>query len=161
MADATTQRDWTVSMPHVRKAVAFIRRRKGGVTAEELVQWDDEHGRRLFNWYDPKAADLYRAMEARFFLNKFRARFENMRVRCFIHVREDEKAGIERSAYQSTQTIVEDEGMRAQVIRDIKKRMTTLASELAFWKLTASEQVEILEALQFAMAPERKGKSAA
>jgi hypothetical protein len=161
MADATTQRNWTVSAPHVRKAVAFIKRRKGGVTAEELVQWDAEHGRRLFTWDDAKGAEQFRLLEARLFTNRFRAVFDKMRVRCFIHIREDAKAGIDRSAYQSTQTIIEDDGMRAQVIRDIKKRMTSLASELAFWKLTPAEQVEILEALQFAMSPERKSKPAA
>lgn len=131
-------RTWKRNLPHVRKALAFIRQR-GAVTAAELVEWDFRHGRRLFTWDQDKAADEYRMMEARFFLNSFRARFDGMRVRAFIHVREDESRQIDRDAYCTIESISQHQGMREQVIENVTKRMESLAAELRMWRLTRAE----------------------
>lgn len=155
-------RNWSANTTHVRKALAFIRKRKGGVTADELVEWDVAHGRRLFTWDEPKAAEQFRLLEARLFLNRFRGMFDKMRVRAFIHVREDAESGIERSAYQTVEAISAHDGMRGQVVRDIVKRMKTLASELAMWKLDDSERAELFAQLNEAIKgkPEKVAEAA-
>jgi hypothetical protein len=146
-ADPQTQTiTWKVSTPHVRRALAFIKKR-GAVTAEDLVAWDREHGRRLFDWNDATAAEEWRLHSARIFLNKFRAVFEGMRVRAHIHIHEDAEAGIDESAYYTVEAITKHAGMRAQVIDDITRRMKMLASELKMWKLSAEEQAQLFQRL--------------
>lgn len=146
----TFDQNWSADVPQVRRALAFIRR-KHGVTAEELVAWDAEHGRRLFDWNDSNAAEEWRRQQARVFLNRFRGVFDKMRVRAFIHVREDEQAAIEQSAYYTVEAIAEHKGMRAQVIEDIARRAASLMSELAMWKLSTAEQDELFERLHAAI----------
>lgn len=150
---------WSRDTPHVRKALAFIKRR-GHVTAEELVSWDHANGRRLFNWNDPNAADEWRRQQARAFLNSFRATFDKMRVRAFIHVREDEQAGIQRDAYYTVEAIAKHPGMREQIIADVGRRMTSLASELKMWDLNHHEQTALFQRLAEAMTPADERKTA-
>jgi hypothetical protein len=145
--------NWSAHVPHVRRALAFVRRKRH-VTAEELVEWDGRNGRRLFDWNNDSAADEWRRQQARTFLNRFRAQFEGMRVRAFIHVREDEQAEIERDAYFTVEAIAQHVGMREQVIGDITRRMASLASELAMWKLSDEEQADLFERLREAMKGE-------
>lgn len=158
--DPTAERTWSANTLQVRKAIAFIRSRrkkKQPVNAEDLVAWDLDNGRRLFDWDDETAAAQWRLHQARNFMNQFRGMFEKMRVRAFIHVRKDAEAGIEESSYATVEEIAEHPGMRDQVIADIAKRMRTLASELKMWKLTSSEQAAIFDQLRDAMnaAPKR------
>jgi hypothetical protein len=161
-ADATTpERTWSANTAHVRKAIAFLRKRKGGVTAEELVTWDLENGRRLFTWNDEHAATSWREHEARLFMNRFRGMFDKMRVRAFIHVKADADADIDRSAYFTVEAIAEHPGMRDQVVRDIVRRMKTLASELAMWKLSDAEQAIIFSDLRAAMSGTTEKKAVA
>ena len=145
---------WSASAPHVRKAIAFVRARekRGHVTnADDLVRWDLEHGRRLFDWNDPHAADEYRKEQARRFLNSFRAMFDGMRVRALIHVSEDADADITQSGYVTVEAISQHAGMRAQVIDDITRRMKMLANELKMWRITPKEQAALFERLAEAM----------
>jgi hypothetical protein len=142
---------WQKSAPHVRQALAFIKSR-GSVTAADLVEWDRDHGRRLFDWNDPEAAVEWRLAQARSFLNRFRQMFEGMRVRAIIHIREDAAAGIDESAYVTIETIAQHPGMRAQVIHDITRRMRSLAAELKLWKLTPEEQADLFRRLAEAMS---------
>lgn len=159
----TQERTWSTNTAHVRKAIAFLRKRKGGVTADELVAWDLANGRRLFTWDDDEAAVQWRLHEARLFMNRFRGVFEKMRVRAFIHVHEDNEAGIGRSAYFTVESIAADPAMRDQVVKDISRRMKVLASELAMWKLSAAEQAAIFAELSEAMngSPSRRKPTAA
>lgn len=134
---------WGATAPHVKRALAFVRK-KGAVTVEELVEWDRTHGRRLFTWDEAEAARLGRIEEARIFLNRFRAQFEGMRVRAFIHVDADPDRDIEESAYYTVETITKHSGMRAQVIEDISRRIARLASELKMWKLSDQERESLI-----------------
>ncbi len=143
---------WGASAPHVRKALAFINKKKGGVNAAELVAWDRDHGRRLFNWDNQDAADEWRLHQARVFMNSFRAMVDGMRVRGIIHIRKDDEAGIEESAYVGVEAITQHPGMRAQVIDDITRRMRMLASELRMWKLSQSERDDLFKRLAEEMA---------
>lgn len=143
--------EWRSRSPHVRKALTHIKKRGGIITAEELVEWDRTHGRRLFKWDDASAAEQYRLYEARLFLNSFRTMFEKMRVRGFIHIREDSQADIEKDAYVSVETITQHQGMRQQVISDIVRRIEMLASELRMWKLTPQERQQFFERLAKAL----------
>lgn len=138
---------WGTASPHVQRALAFINKR-GAITAEELVEWDRTHGRRLFTWDDEQAASFARLHEARLFLNRWRGQFENMLLKKFTHVRKDEEADIETSAYFTSETISNHPGMRAQVIADIVKRGKRLASQLKFWKLSDAERDERAGALE-------------
>lgn len=154
---------WSVSAPHVKKAIAFIRRAsKDGrvVNHDDLVEWDRQNGRRLFDWNNATAGDSWRAHQARLFLNSFRSKIDRMRVRAFIHVREDSKAEIPESGYMTVEAIAEHPGMRAQVISDITRRMRVLASELRLWKLSAAEQQAIFDQLTEAMGVSSKRKAA-
>lgn len=141
---------WSGSSPHVRKALAFIKARRT-VTAEDLVAWDATHGRRLFDWDQPHAAEEWRRQQARAFMNRFRAQFENMRVKAFIHIRADIETGIDESAYVVIEDISQHEGMRQQVINDIIGRMKRLASELRLWRLSEAERTQVLRRLAEAM----------
>jgi hypothetical protein len=141
---------WSKNLPHVRKALQFIAR-KGAVTSEQLVEWDHGHGRRLFLWDDAKAGSEFRLHQAILFLNRFRAKFEGMRVRAFIHLRENVEAGIDQNAYYTVETISQNPGMREQVIQDITKRMASLASELKMWNLNEAERAALFERLEQAM----------
>lgn len=142
---------WRASAPHVRRALAFIKK-QGSVTADDLVAWDSAHGRKLFNWDDPLAAEDWRRHQARLFLNSFRAMFEGMRVRGYIHVRKNAEADIAASGYVDVETITQHPGMRAQVIDDITRRMKMLARELRMWKLTPKERADLFARLAEAMA---------
>ena len=117
---------WGLNTPHIRRVLKYIKS-KGAVTAEQLVEWDASHGRRLFTWDEPTAAAEWRLYEARLFLNRFRAKWDGMRVRAFIHIREDEEHGIDRDAYYSVEAISQNTSMRAQVVGEITKRMANLA----------------------------------
>lgn len=150
-----TERDWSVDVPAVRAALKWLKQR-GHATTEEVVAWDLQHGRRLFTWDNEKAGALRRLDEARLFLNRFRAQFEDMRVRAFIHIREDEQHGIEKDEYFTVETISQHPGMRAQVIADIIKRMANLAGELKMWKLTADERRKLFARLEAVMNGENK-----
>jgi hypothetical protein len=150
---------WSSNLPQVRKALKYIRRRKS-ITAEELVEWDAAHGRLLFSWNDESAAVAWRTHQARLFLNSFRATFEGMRVRAFIHVNEDEEQGIE-NAYYTIEAIAEHAGMREQVIGDVTKRMASLATELAMWNLTAVEQQALFDRLRSALSGEHELRKSA
>lgn len=150
---------WRVSAPHVRKALAFIKKR-GSVNAEDLVAWDRDHGRQLFDWNDPSAAEDWRRHQALLFINRFRGMFEGKRVRAFIHIRKDDEAGIDESAYFAVEDIAQHPGMREQVMDDIMRRMKMLASELKMWKLTPEEQAVLFERLREAMTGESRKEAA-
>jgi len=152
-------RQWSASLPQVRQAVRFIKRR-GRVTAEELVEWDARHGRRLFTWDETAAAALCRLQQAREFLNRFRAQLDGMRMRAFIHVREDEKRGVDAAAYYTVESISKHRGMREQVVADVMKRMESLASELRMWNLTRSERSALFVRLEAALDGEAAQKTA-
>lgn len=141
---------WSARDPYVRKALTFVRRR-GRVTAEELVLWDERNGRRLFDWDDAHAAVDRRRDQAREFMNRFRRQFDGMRVRAFIHIREEEGTDIQKDAYYSIEAIAANPDMRAQVIADVTKRMMRLAGELKMWKLPEHEQLDLFERLREAM----------
>ena len=141
---------WGTDSLFVRKALEFIMT-KGAVTAEQLVEWDATHGRRLFTWDNAEAADSYRIHEARLFLNSFRAKFDGMRVRAFTHVQEDKDQGIDKSAYYTVEVISKHSGMRAQVVSDITRRMAVLASELKMWKLSEAERADLFRRLREAI----------
>ena len=146
-APTSTPSRWGTDSLFVRKALKFIKA-KGAVTAEQLVEWDATHGRRLFTWNNAEAAESYRVHEARLFLNSFRAKFDGMRVRAFTHVQEDETQGIDKTAYYSVEAISKHPGMRAQVVSDITRRMAMLASELAMWKLSEKEREALFQRLR-------------
>ena len=141
---------WGADTKHVRRALKWIRS-KGSITREELIEWDRAHGCRLFTWDEDEAARLGRLWEAGIFLNRFRIKFEGMRVRAFIHVHDDEEAGIEESGYYTVEKIAKHEGMRAQVIKDITQRMAGLAGELKMWKLSDAEQEDLFARVRAGM----------
>jgi hypothetical protein len=151
---------WRLSDPHVQRLLAFIKKR-GQVTLDEVVQFDRTHGRRLFDWNDKTAAEDRRREQARLFMNRFRAVFDGMRVRAFIHIDEDPDADIEQSAYVTVEEIAEHPGMRAQVVGDITRRMKNLASELRMWRLTPDEQSALFVRLAEAMAGRERRPAAA
>ena len=82
-----------------------------------------------------------------------------MRVRAFVHVHEDSEAGIDRSAYFTVEDIASHEGMRAQVVKDITSRMKVLASELAMWRLSEPEQMDLFAKLREAMDGQHQSKA--
>lgn len=147
----TLTRTWSLSSPHVRKALSLIK--KGNITTtDDLIIWDRDHGQRLLDWHDPTAAAWARKAQAVLFFNRFRGMFDKMRVRAIIHVREDADADIDESGYFTVEAIAAHPGMRSQVIEDITRRMKMLASELRMWKLTANEQAILFERLTDSLA---------
>ena len=138
---------WAANNKAVRRALKWIRS-KGHVSLEELVEWDRAHGQELFTWNQARAAEIGRLEEARIFMNRFRSKFDGMRIRAFIRIREDEDAAIEESAYYSVEDIAQHPGMRSQVIADIAKRMAGLASELRMWRLSSDEREELFARLR-------------
>lgn len=156
-SDSPETRTWSVSSPHVRKVLTLIKR--GRIkTPEALVEWDRDHGQRLFDWDDVTAAEWARRAQAVLFLNRFRAMFDKMRIRAIIKIREDADAitPIEESGYFGVEAIANHPGMRAQVIEDLTRRMKMLASELRFWKLSKDEQAELFQRLAAAMADKQE-----
>lgn len=145
---------WSASSPHVRRALVWLRKRKS-VTAEELLDYDRSHGGHLFinRWGQQEAAVAWYLHQARIFLNSFRGIFEGKRVRAYIHINKDEEAEIE-AGYVHVEDIAVNKTMRAQVVADITRRMRMLASELAMWKLSKTEQHALFEQLETAMHPE-------
>lgn len=133
-----------------RKAVTWIKK-KGSVTAEMLVEWDQRTaGTKFFEWDDLKASHEWRLQQARLWMNKFRKKINGFRVRSFIHFDENEELGIEEG-YVPIEEISVNPSMRQVVIRDITKRMATLGSELKLWKLSDEERSGVLERVAAAM----------
>lgn len=146
------EQTWSLNAPYVQRALGFIRRRgKRGVTAELLVQWDAQNGRRLFCWRNEEAAALYRLHQARLFLNSFRGVFERMRLRRFINVPAGDETGLTQGVYLDAETISQDERLRQWAIRDLTSRGRSIASELLFWKLSESERGDVLKAWEAAL----------
>ena len=83
--------------------------------------------------------------------NQFRARFDGMRVRAFIHVRQDDEAGIDRDAYYTVESISQHAGMREQVVGDLTRRMKSTARELKMWGLSEEERAVLFRDLALAM----------
>lgn len=142
---------WAGDSKSVRRALKWIKSNKP--TSEELVKWDGAHGQNLFTWHEGEAAHIGRCHEATKFMNRFRAKFEGMRVRGFIHIDEDADKDINKTGYYPVEEIAEHEGMRAQVVADITKRMANLASELKMWKLSNKEQEELFAKLRALVEP--------
>ena len=157
MATATAQAQvdmevvpsWSPTVPAVREAMKFIKRRGGQIDPEELVAWDASHGRRLFNWSDAHAAVAWRVHQARMFLNSFRSIIDGLRVRAYVNVPATEDT--ERS-YYAVERISETPILRTRVIEDIVRRMASLASELKLWKLSAEEREAVFVILRKEMA---------
>lgn len=138
---------WRRDVPHVRRALKFLRSR-ASVTPEELVDWDAAHGRRLFDWSDASAAASWRVQQARQFMNGFRRTLDGKRVRGWISVRPGEG---DARAYVSVERISEEPALREQVVDDIRRRLVVLASELKMWKLDAHERADLFKRLRDAI----------
>lgn len=136
----------TVRDPHVLRALRFIKS-KGSVTPEQLVEWDSRNGRHLFTWDDAEAGEQWRVHEARLFFNRFRAKFDGMRIRAFINLPDPDSTEKSRS-YYPIQAITENLDMRQAVIHDLTRRITSLTSELRLWNLSASERQSIITSLE-------------
>lgn len=141
-----TQGRWAIDALHVRRAVKFMRSRPN-FTAQDLVEWDFTHGKKLFTWDDEKAAEEHRLYEARLFANRFRAMFDGMRVRAFIAVPVEVEEGKKERAYYSADTISRNQNLRVIVVEDLKKRIMKLMSELKLWNLSATEREALIEEL--------------
>lgn len=146
---STPEKDWERHTPEVRKALKWIRSKKGAVSTEELVQWDAAHGRKLFDWDNATAGTQWRLQQARVFFRRFKGMFDGMRVRAFINL--PTKEDPDERAYFPVEIIAKDPDLRAAVIGDITRRMASLASELRMWKLSLDEQDGLFERLRTAM----------
>lgn len=144
--------DWSVKSPHVKKALAFIRKKRT-VTAEQMVEWDAVNGRHLFNWNNPEAAQEHRLYQARTFFNSFRRFIDGkLRARLMIHLPANEGAGIAADAYFLSEDIAESPKLRAMVIEDLTDRMGNLAKELRLWKLKPAEILRVLAKVREALS---------
>jgi len=65
------------AIPSIRKALEFIKS-KGAVTAEQLVEWDDSNGNRLFPWNGFATGELSRCEDAQLFLNVIKGDEESL-----------------------------------------------------------------------------------
>lgn len=140
---------WEHHAPEVRKALKWVRSRKGKVTTEELVDWDATHGRHLFTWNDAEAGEHWRKLEARQFFTRFRAMFDGMRVRAFYNLPTKEDPA--QRAYFPVEEIAGDPDLRGAVIGTLTRKLAALASELRMWKLSPDEQADLFERLRVAM----------
>ena len=149
MVEETSKEEgkWSPSATAVRKAMRFIRAR-GNVTPEKLVQWDETHGKALFNWNDRDAAEKFRVHQARLFLNSFRSVVDGMRVRAFINLPATEETGLTERTYVAVDDISRHAGMRQTVVNDIMKRIRGLTSELKMWKLSDAERLIVIATVQ-------------
>ena len=141
---------WRANRLQVQAALEFIKH-KGAITAGQLVEWDDRHGRQLFTWDDGEAARLRRADEARRFLNRFRIFLNGVRVRAFINVHLDENGAVSDGAYYPVEVIAESPPLRARVIEDLTRRLASVAKELKMWRLDRAEQQGLFRRLRKAM----------
>ena len=139
---------WSHSSTIVRRLIKWIKARGGKVSAEDIVAWDDQNGRRLFDWDEKRAAQQYRLAQARVFLNSFRSVIDGMRVRAFINVPETEET---ERAYYTVEYISQTPALRMRVIADISRRMKTMAGELKWWKLSLEEREAIIRPIMQAM----------
>src|SRR5262245_50500206 len=145
---------WAHDAQPVIRALRYIRS-KGSCTTEQLVEWDSKHGKQLFTWDDSEGARLNRLQEARMFFNRFRLTIGQFRVRALINIRgADEEAPDGESrvrAYYPVEEIAERPDLRALVVADLTRRMTSIARELAMWKLTSEEQKKLFDLLHQAL----------
>ncbi len=138
-----SQPTWSRDAVHVKKVLVWLKRRRA-VTVEELVEWDREHGKRLFQWTDTQAALEWRKQQARVFLNTFRYLKDGLRMRAFINFHEDEEAGVGTREYYRVDVISKNERLRQIVIDDQMRRIDKAVAELNFWKLSAQEREQLV-----------------
>lgn len=146
VADTGTGITWKRTDPYVQACLTWIKRKGGTVTAEELVAWDFEHQRMLFDWNSETAAEQWRLHSARVFLNSFRGLVNGLRIRAFIHIPANEDTGTERPEYMSTTEISERPTARAWVLQNLRRRIETLASEIKLWIKPAAQRRALLRA---------------
>ena len=139
---------WSLKSPAVQRAVNYIEKKGGRVTAEELVAYDATHGRRLFNWTEALAAHEWRLQQARSFLNSFRSVVDGMRVRGYINIPAMEDTGQERREYVTTDVISTTPQLRKWVIENCTKRAASVLSELKMWRLSEGERRAVLKQLR-------------
>lgn len=143
-----SRQSWSVRHPGVKQAVHFARA-SGAVTPEQLVRWDDGHGRHLFTWNDAVAGSAWRLHQARLFLEHFRRFFNGYRVRAFISLPTGEDG---ERAYFPAEHIAETKKLRELVIADLVRRMANLAKELLVWRLSPRERLAVIRRLSDAIS---------
>lgn len=157
---------WSGDAPQVKKAIRFIKQYEKlhkTVPPEVLVEWDEQNGKRLFDWNDTRAAHAYRLHQARLFFNRFGG-IADLRVRSkltgaasdperegWINLSPDAAAGITQRGYVSTETISQNPRMQEIVVDNIVRRMVTLARELQMWHLSAAQRKAIIRQIEEAM----------
>lgn len=144
---------WSPKSVHVQRALKYIKAQGGEVLASDLVAWDFNHGRHLFNWDNTEAAAEWRNQQARSFLNSFRAMFNGYRVRAFINIPKDEAAGISERKYVSVERVADNKDLRDSVVNSLTRRMENIAAELKMWNLTRREQDRLFTRLRETMTP--------
>lgn len=140
------EQNWSKHDPWVKKANAFIERRKGKITVDEMVEWDFRHGQHLFNWNDEECGVEWRRQQARLFLNSFRAVYNGTRVSFYLNVPGNEETGEPRQ-YYSLPALTESGRARAYAIERIGKAMGQLAAKLKVYKLKDAEWQAMVEEL--------------
>ena len=148
--DSAAPGRWSRKNAAVVRALAYIVKCRGKITASRLVAWDDRNGRHLFQWDDALASVAHRLYQARVFLNSFNEERDGIRIQAFINLPEN---GDDR-AYYSLKRIIADEAMQKRAVELVVSRMETQARTLKFWKLTPEQRAPILERLDTAMTPE-------
>ena len=140
---------WSVQLPHVRRALHFLNSKKL-IQAEDLVEWDRTHGKKLFTWDDEQAGEAWRVYQARLFLNTVRLKLDGLRVRAFINIPEDGHG--QARGYWRAEDIGKNESARAIIIADLIHRAANLGKEIRFWKLTPKEREAVFAKLKETMA---------
>ena len=141
---------WSRKNAAVVRALAYIAKRRGKITAPRLVEWDDRNGRHLFQWDDALGAVAHRLYQARVFLNSFNEDRDGVRVKGFQSITADDG----ERAYYGIRRVIADDDLRARAIDLVVGRSETQLRTLKFWKLTPEQRAPILERLDAAMAPE-------
>src|SRR5882762_5970533 len=119
---------WSPNARPVILARKFIRSNDGATTGD-LVEWDDRHGRKLFEWNDAKGAAENRLDQARKFFNRFRLKIGEYRIREFANVRT-----ATGRRYIPIEKVNAQPELREMIVEGLTNRMRSIAMELRFWE---------------------------
>jgi len=142
-----------IEMEMERKYLTQVAKQNGGMLLVdqviELARDENNVLHKHFTWDDSKAADAFRKQEARALIQRCRIKLvehEATEVRAFVSLPTDRENG---GGYRLTTRVMGDDGMKDELLRDIKltiqrwnKKLHLLDQDLAELLLAVEEKLE-------------------
>lgn len=140
-----------------RKLLTTLAKKNGGMLQVDdvLIEAQDETSplHKHFEWDDSVAAEAHRRYQARVLIQRCKITLietEPTKIRAFVSLQSDRETG---GGYRLTTTVMSDEMLRAELLRDIQLTITRWTQQL---HLLDSVTADLILKLEERVVPKRK-----